>query len=296
MAAIRRFKNFIIYCVGGYRTLENWRAYIGDLLRWQLGIGIYTVTKFFVPSLANILKSRFRLTSSIDRYTLRNGTIFDTYKDGGVQMHIVFFEIYCREDYDSLDNFKIDKNDVVIDVGAHLGFFAIKAAMYATNGVVYAIEPCTQLYELLKRNVAQNQVDNVEVEKIALAGTTGDTMLHYSMGVHPYDISLLSVGRDDAKVEERISTVSLDDFFERHEIETCNFLKMDCEGSEYDILMNAGDAILDSIERIACEWHRFDAGHQPEKLAEFLKSKGFQLVEPDSYEKELGLLYAYRGS
>ena len=58
--------------------------------------------------------------------------------------------------------------------------------------------------------------------------------------------------------------------------------------------MNAGDPTLYSINRIACEWHKFEESHQPDKLAEFLKAKGFSLVEPDSYDMELGLLYAHR--
>ena len=75
---------------------------------------------------------------------------------------------------------------------------------------------------------------------------------------------------------------------------SCDFLKINCEGSEYDISMNAEDSVLQAVDRVACERHRFDAEHDPVKLATFLDGRGFELVEPKSQEKTLGMLHAYR--
>ncbi len=110
----------------------------------------------------------------------------------------------------------------------------------------------------------------------------------------PGDTSLFNLKPDQKTYEEKINAISLNDFFEEEKLDVCNFLKLDCEGAEYSILMNASDSTLNKIQRIAMEWHRFSAEQDPKSLVDFLKNKGFKIKEISPLNKITGFLFAYR--
>src|SRR6266508_6011309 len=54
---------------------------------------------------------------------------------------------------------------------------------------------------------------------------------------------------------EIVKAVSLKDIFDAHAVEQCDFLKLDCEGAEYDILFSLAVDYFRRIKRIAMEYH-----------------------------------------
>src|SRR3989338_3323566 len=65
------------------------------------------------------------------------------------------------------------KDDVVIDVGAHIGIFALNASLIVPKGKVYAIEPCRSTYNLLRRNIKLNELENIVTFNFALSDKEG---------------------------------------------------------------------------------------------------------------------------
>ncbi len=55
--------------------------------------------------------------------------------------------------------------------------------------------------------------------------------------------------------EKEINTITLQNIFEKYKIEKIDFLKMDCEGAEFEIVMNTPSIILDKIQKISMEIH-----------------------------------------
>ena len=87
---------------------------------------------------------------------------------------------------------------------------------------------------------------------------------------------------------------SLDQIFQDLELERCDFLKMDCEGSEYEIIFGASDHILRRIKHIYLEYHDGFTSYSHKDLADFLQKKGFRVeLLPNCAHHELGLLYAF---
>jgi FkbM family methyltransferase len=249
-------------------TLRNWPAVLADRVRNKIGKR---------PS-GNTLK-------------LRNGLQFSLHP-GSVALYTVFVEIFYLNHYDRHPLFKINSHDTVVDIGANVGFFTLKAAHLADQGKVYAYEPCSMHFDLLSENVRRNGLNNVSVFKQAVWKETAQLELLFSMEVEPNNTSLFAGGGGTKK--EVVESVSLEDVFRLNRIETCDFLKLDCEGAEYEILYNAPDGVFRSIRKIAMEWHRFDPSHTPDKLARFLESKGFTLVGEPDWTQMTGHLYAYR--
>jgi hypothetical protein len=88
--------------------------------------------------------------------------------------------------------------------------------------------------------------------------------------------------------------VCLATFFERYRINHCDFLKLDCEGSEFDIILESEPSIFKRITRIVMEYH----DHLSEKffhydLLERLESLGYQ-ARAYSPNGNLGMISAIR--
>jgi FkbM family methyltransferase len=228
----------------------------------------------------------------LNQFVLRDGTLINIHPDSQ-GLNFIFYTIYIKEDYDGKEKYSIKKSDTIIDIGAHIGFFTIKAAKKATEGKVYAFEPFSKHFQLLEENVKQNNLSNVKIFNEAVSDKQGTTTFYYTMNGDPGDTSLYVVNPEKEHYQEEIKTFSLDELFEREQINKCDFLKLDCEGSEYKILYNASDKTLNSIEKIVMEWHKFSDDHNVNELADFLKEKGFN-VNITNNSVRTGYIYAHR--
>jgi FkbM family methyltransferase len=175
----------------------------------------------------------------------------------------------------------------VVDVGAGLGDFALLAASrVGERGRVYAFEPLPESYALLEHNLRINQVQNVHLFAYALAGCH----CRLSLVEAPEAVKTATVWAEGSR---EVEAWSLEEALEP--LEVCQFLKMDCEGGEYDILLRAADGALEKIERICLEYHDNVTAFSHQDLMRFLQDKGFQVsLHPSSVQPDLGFLVAYR--
>lgn len=146
--------------------------------------------------------------------------------------------------------YDLRKNDVVLDIGAHIGAFS----MFISRNVkrVYAVEPL--FADILKTNISNNNIDNIEVLDIGL-GPEG-TLLGCDF-----------MGRTKIIECQSLSKI----------IKMCgghiDFLKCDCEGGEWCIKSKE----LSGIRRMEMEVHSFNG----EKLTDFpdmLEQSGFEVT------------------
>jgi len=139
----------------------------------------------------------------------------------------------------------IRKDEIVIYIGASIGGFAIPASTKAK--VVYAVEPLTP--DLLKVNVALNNSKNIQVLDVAL----GDGK------------------KRELKWFDRNSIVQTKTLTEIKSLcGGCGFLKIDCEGAEWDIREDE----LKGIRRIEMEVH--NVGFPLSLMENRLKGAGFK--------------------
>lgn len=173
--------------------------------------------------------------------------------------------------------FEIGQKDVVVDIGAHIGSFTLYAALKAKSGKIYSFEPSSANFEILRQNVKMNKLSNISLQNLAVAGKTGSVKLYLPSASNC--LSSLYIKQPEFEI---VSAVTLEKIFSGNKIKHCDFLKIDCEGGEYDILMSAPLFVLDSIDKIACEFH-LDINPQVklQKMISYLSKKGLDLV----YEK-----------
>lgn len=168
--------------------------------------------------------------------------------------------------------------DVVVDVGAHIGFYTLLAAkIVGEAGKVYAFEPDSKNFSLLTKNVAANGYKNVILVNKAVSNKTGQAKLF----IHPEntgDHRLYSAG--DSRVSKTIETVSLDDYF-ANSSEKIDFIKLDIQGFEYQALSGSKKTISKqkNLKMITEFWPYglAKSGDSANKLLSLLKELGFKL-------------------
>jgi FkbM family methyltransferase len=259
------------YCVRAPRVIKTWPTFMYHELRLRVG-------KPGHPKASEI----------VTRDGARLGVV-----QGRVGLYPVIAEVWVHAHYDRKPEMRIRPDDTVIDIGAQVGYFTIKAARQATSGRVLAFEPCPPHFASLEANIERNSLTNVTAFHEAIWSTAGTVDLNYGMAPGgPTNTSVYDIGA--TTMSATVPSHTLDEIFEREQIERCGFLKMDCEGAEYPILEGTHDNTLRRIDRIAMEWHRFDPSHEPAALVERFLSVGFTVETATNTADETGYIWAHR--
>lgn len=187
---------------------------------------------------------------------------------------------------------------VVIDIGAGLGDFSIFVAKRFPKSHVYAFEPNPDSARLLLENVRLNSVSNVTLLPYAIVGSSSRSTQLLATSVEPAQHRALAT--TFATISPNVPTLevqgwSLDEVFEKLALERCDFLKMDCEGAEYEILFGARRATLARIAKLCMEYHEGVTPYTHRDLEAYLQANGFRTRRrPNPAHKNLGFLYASR--
>ena len=182
-------------------------------------------------------------------------------------------DIYCRKCYFIPTNFGISLNDLVVDLGANAGVFTILAALHADK--VIAVEAQSLFIPELETNLANNKLlHKVHIEFGLIGSGTG-------------------VFSDEARLKASSHygipppAVSFSEMMHRHQIEWIDFLKVDIEGSEFDLFTN-NTSWLAKVHKIAMEVH-LNFG-DPNMIAGILANYGFKTMFGDTSGKIVNFL------
>ena len=132
-----------------------------------------------------------------------------------------FMEIASKE---------INHGDVVLDIGANIGFMTSFFSTLNNGSKIYALEPDQSNFELIKKNVEHLGLEkSVHVENLAVSDEDGHVNLNISASSNLHSIHNVENGNS-----VRIRSTSITSFL--RDKEPPSFLKMDVEGAEVEIL------------------------------------------------------------
>ncbi|MCI4331824.1 MAG: FkbM family methyltransferase [Thermoplasmata archaeon] len=164
--------------------------------------------------------------------------------------------------------------EFVVDVGAHLGLYALMAARRGAR--VLAIEPNPRTFRELADHVRTHHA-NVEALEVALGREPGMASL-YSAAAFSGVSSLLpgwaDQYRSDAVGEVTVQVVRLDALLRTRNVTQVDWLLVDAEGSEAEILDGAGD-LLNSTRTVIIEVAH---GAVAERCEQILLAHGFRIA------------------
>jgi FkbM family methyltransferase len=161
-------------------------------------------------------------------------------------------------------------DDIWLDIGANIGAFAIRAAEHVR--LVVAVEPEADNLWCLRKNLHLNGSSNVMVEASAITGGHEKIL---SLALSNTFSSTHRIGHIRGRREVLVPAVNIDTIIRGT---TANKIKMDCEGSEAEIIENMD---LSPIEEMIFEYHfsflHDDNWSRFRKIMDRLVSAGFQV-------------------
>ena len=225
-----------------------------------------------------ILSKIFNL--KIKEIRLKNGVIFVVNGIIPKADLSMLIETWANHDYTPI-GFEICEKDLVIDIGANNGFFSIFATKKAIKGRVFSFEPVPDLIKKIKNNIEINKLTNIKLEQLAISGKKGPSEFYVSK-THNGCHSLFQ--RDGLDEKIIINTITLEGYCIENNIHKIDFLKLDCEGAEYDIFNSISESFLrKKIKKISMEYHDVINEHKHEEIVSLLTDNGFKVEVKGGY-------------
>jgi FkbM family methyltransferase len=139
---------------------------------------------------------------------------------------------------------RLKPGDTFLDVGAHIGYFALPAAKrVGTSGRVVALEPTPKSFELLKENVASNGFDQVTLINAAASDRDGTATFTVSDRSAMWNTLQQGTLKGDNPSEIQVQTRSLDSVLAELGWPAVAGIKLDVEGAEAAVLQGATETL-----------------------------------------------------
>lgn len=133
----------------------------------------------------------------------------------------------------------LEPSHVAFDIGANLGAISFAMSALLPNGRVYAFEPVPENYAYLAKNVARNGVTNIVPVNAGCFSTPTELEFHY-VEEFAGGAFVSPVGVTDPRERRSIvKCVTVDGFMEENRIGRLDFIKLDVEGAEDDVMIGA---------------------------------------------------------
>lgn len=184
----------------------------------------------------------------------------------GTSDRAMFSEVVLDGQYDNPERFE---NEIVVDIGANVGSFTVLAARFAAK--VIALEPLPDNFKQLQRNIEFNSLHNVSQLNVAISDTDGELEI---FGVGACVTAIRNEKHTDSTT---VKAITMQTLMDEYSLTCIDFLKMDCEGSEFDVFLNSPPEILRRIKSLNLEFHNISDSKNDRVLVEFFKQNKFKL-------------------
>lgn len=227
----------------------------------------------------------------IIEFSVLGHRLFADSRDTGMVPYLLEQNIY--EPFETeLFEASVAPGDVVVDIGANIGYYTLIAARKAgSDGAVFAFEPETGNHSLLLKNIAANGYQNVSVVKKGLAEKPGKLSLHRdSKNLAAATLSAHNAPTRASSAEE-IELVTLDDYFRESPLLTkIRLIKMDTQGAEGLIVRGGASVFSLPGLTVFMEFWPYgmrNMGTDPEAHLSLLRSYGFSISLIDEKTRSL---------
>jgi len=210
-------------------------------------------------------------------YEIYSSDVFAAYRSKKIDEPVaIFYEIFKNEGLGlvnnsiyQIENCKIDKGDVVLDLGGNIGIFSRFASEVGASQI-YTFEPVYENFKLL----SLNKPENCEIHKLAI---TNEDNKSVKISYKDWAPGGSSLNYPEWGKEQTVMSISLNTLLDNKIIRHPNFLKIDVEGSEVMVFEGISDENLIKIPKISMELHKKVIGENGVKyIYERLINLGFQ--------------------
>ena len=205
-----------------------------------------------------ILRGNLLLNSS-NGYILTHLFSDKSYHFPELKYNHTFTKMYQKdrwETYFESELFELEEDDIVIDVGAHIGVTSLLASKRASK--VFAVEPSPRSLPYLRKNT-ENQ-NNIEIIERAAWNEEGTMTLQFGNATD--DDSLIKPDDGGDGTVEEVRTDTLENIIKETGMDEIDLVKIEAEGVEPEIAEGIRDANVQKVvstgndERHGEEVHR----------------------------------------
>lgn len=187
-----------------------------------------------------------------------------------------FKEVFMGASYDTWRAGSLRAAPTIVDVGANAGFFSLYMASRFPEARILAFEPVPVNFSLLERNFRANPDRRLTPVNRAVFSSADHITLNYDAS-DAFTTAASIFENVHGSDEIRVEAISLPQILQEYEIDEIDYLKLDCEGAEYDILYRCPRDSLRKVRQITLEVHE---GRGPREsfddLERFLEGQGFR--------------------
>jgi FkbM family methyltransferase len=201
----------------------------------------------------------------IDKIIRRKRSLVFTTKPNAIQFEVprslyqVFKEIFMVDVYTIKKLItSIPAKPVIIDIGANAGFFDVLILSKNKDAKIYAYEPISTNVNRLRKIVTDNKLEeNVIVFQKAVTGLPMDGLDLFMEDTDDNQVvaSIFDGFNKSNTKKIHIPSVTLKEIIDEINQHTIDLLKMDCEGSEYDIIYSTSSEYIRRIKHMEIEVH-----------------------------------------
>lgn len=198
------------------------------------------------------------------------------------ELYLVFKEIFMTDFY-SIKSWvpQLPSKAVIVDVGANAGYFGTLLLSRRNDVSIYAYEPIERNVSLFKDNLELNPAvkNNVHLFHCAVTGKPIEFIVLYKEADSDNSVTA-SVFQDFETHNLKsvsVRATSLTQIMEENKLDHIDFLKLDCEGSEYPIVYDSPAEIWKKVNSIFLEVHNLDKDKRNfDSLNNFLIAAGYK--------------------
>jgi FkbM family methyltransferase len=222
------------------------------------------------------LDNSLLLVFNVPKYNYRFYSLI-TSKVPNFLIEDMYASMSSHEDY-IVEHILPRDGDIFVDVGAAFGFYTILGSKrVGLRGKVIAIEAQPNIFEMLTRNIKLNKLTNVMPLNYAAYSKETKLKLYDNYSIMPQRAE----GKNKGKFVE-VYADTLDNLLQQNGISKVNWIKIDVEGAEFEVLKGAANILSKSKELILLiEIHGKD---NYMSVMEFLDSYNFKKYFEKSYE------------
>lgn len=179
-----------------------------------------------------------------------------------------------------LDTFFVQPSDVIIDVGAFIGFGALATSKLNYLGKIISVEADARCFSLLKQNLIANRSDVVVPVNAAVWSESGLKMNLASGGTQANslipDVVMDAVHKHK---EQSVLTKTIDDIVDEHGLKSVDMISLTINGAEPNALRGALNTIKRYRPRLRfAGWYLRDGESVASLCKPFLEELGYDVL------------------
>ncbi|MCS7073595.1 MAG: FkbM family methyltransferase [Bacteroidia bacterium] len=176
----------------------------------------------------------------------------------------------------------IQDSMVVFDIGTNIGETLLNFAKRNPTGTNYGFEPVPYLYERASYNISINPFKSIKLHNLALSNTK--ETLYFSLP-NNHNSGGISMSKQKNSDMKEVQAIPLDDFVTENQITKVDFIKIDVEGFELNVLLGAKQTLLSQKPKLFIELSNSNLlrqNHSSKQLVEFLTDLGYTIQHAET--------------